>query len=68
MEELILCFDESGFTGERLLDDGQKTFAYASVNLDSLDSESYVTDIIEKYKIQNGELKGVNLKRNEREE
>ena len=34
VEGLILYFDESGFTGERLLDDRQKTFAYSSVAID----------------------------------
>lgn len=53
MEELILYFDESGFTGERLLDDGQKTFAYSSVAINPLEAESITSEIIRKYKIQN---------------
>lgn len=66
VEELILYFDESGFTGERLLDDGQKTFAYSSVAIDPLAAESIASEIITKYKIQNGELKGVKLIRRDK--
>lgn len=66
MSELILYFDESGFTGENLLSDDQKTFAYGSINIDPERAENLVSHIIQKYKIQNGELKGVKLIRREK--
>lgn len=58
---MTLYFDESGFTGENLLSDDQKTFAYGSVSIDPERAESLVSHIIEKYNIQNGELKAVKL-------
>lgn len=61
MNELILYFDESGFTGENLLNDDQKTFAYGSINIDPVKATELVSRIIQKYKIQNGELKAVKL-------
>jgi len=65
-EKVILYFDESGFTGENLLSDEQKTFSYASVNITSSEAEALVARIIAKYKIQNGELKAVKLIRRDR--
>lgn len=66
MNQLTLYFDESGFTGENLLSDEQKTFSYASVNISSSEAEVLVAKIIVKYKIQNGELKAVKLIRRDR--
>lgn len=63
---MILYFDESGFTGDNLLSDDQKTFAYGSISIDPERAEKLVSHIIEKYKIQNGELKAVKLIRRER--
>ena len=66
MNQLVLYFDESGFTGENLLNNEQKTFAYASVNISPDKAKKLVTKIIKKYNIQNGELKGINLIRREK--
>jgi len=66
LDKVTLYFDESGFTGENLLSEEQKTFAYASINIPHEEAERIVTKIIKKYKIQNGELKGVNLIRKDR--
>lgn len=66
MNELILYFDESGFTGENLLSKDQQTFAYGSVNIEPNKAQELVSKIIEKYKIQNGELKAVKLIRRDK--
>lgn len=66
MDKLTLYFDESGFTGENLLSDDQKTFSYASINITAIEAEALVARIITKYKIQNGELKAVKLIRRDR--
>jgi len=66
LNQLTLYFDESGFTGENLLSNEQKTFSYASVNITSCEAEALVTKIIAKYKIQNGELKAVKLIRRDK--
>ncbi len=56
-----IYFDESGFTGNNLLNPDQKFFAYASVATDDQEAEDFVLGIIRKYGIQNGELKGSKL-------
>jgi len=56
----IYC-DESGFTGNNLLDQGSTFFAYASVAINHEEATEYVNNIIQKYKLQGGELKGRNL-------
>ena len=56
----IYC-DESGFTGNNLLDQDSTFFAYASVAIDHEEATEYVNNIIKKYQIQGGELKGRNL-------
>ncbi len=66
MNDLVLYFDESGFTGENLLHEEQTTFSYSSINIDPVEAESFVKETIEKHKIQNGELKAVKLIRRER--
>lgn len=66
MDKLTLYFDESGFTGENLLSDEQKTFSYASINIAPAEAEALVAKIITKYKIQNGELKAVKLIRRDK--
>lgn len=63
---LILYFDESGFTGENLLHEDQTTFAYSSINIDPQEAEAFVMDTIEQHRIQNGELKAVKLIRRDR--
>lgn len=57
----ILHFDESGFTGNNLLHKQQKIFCYASVECPHEEAQTFVEHIIQKYKIQNGEIKGGNL-------
>jgi len=66
LNELILYFDESGFTGENLLSKNQHTFAYGSINIQPDKARGIVSRIIEKYKIQNGELKAVKLIRRDK--
>ncbi|MEG5041251.1 MULTISPECIES: DUF3800 domain-containing protein [unclassified Microcoleus] len=56
----IYC-DESGFTGNALLDKESTFFAYASVAINHEEATEYVNNIIQKYKLQGGELKGRNL-------
>jgi hypothetical protein len=56
-----IYFDESGFTGNNLLNPDQKFFAYASVATDDQEAKDFVLGIIKKYGIQNGELKGSKL-------
>lgn len=60
MTQRIYC-DESGFTGNALLDEKQPLFAYASVATDDDEAKAFVDEIVKKYNIQNGELKGSNL-------
>lgn len=57
----LIYFDESGFTGNNLLNKSQKIFCYASVEFTHEESEKLVNHIIDRYKIQNGEVKGANL-------
>jgi len=57
----ILHFDESGFTGNNLLNKQQKIFCYASVECPHKEAKVFVEHIIKKYKIQNGEIKGGKL-------
>ena len=60
-EHANVYFDESGFTGNRLLDSQQPIFSYAAVVIDDDDATALVDHIIKKYKIQNGEIKGGKL-------
>lgn len=54
-------FDESGFTGNRLLDSQQPIFSYAAVVIEDEEANALVDQIIKKYNIQNGEIKGGQL-------
>lgn len=56
-----IYFDESGFTGNNLLSPDQRYFAYASVATDDAEAEAFVKELITKYGIQGGELKGSKL-------
>ena len=65
-EELLaqkIYFDESGFTGNNLLNPDQKYFIYASVASDDQEAREFVENLISKYRIQGGELKGQRLVR-----
>lgn len=57
----ILHFDESGFTGNNLLHKQQKIFCYASLECPHYEAKAFVERIINKYQIQNGEIKGGKL-------
>lgn len=57
----VLHFDESGFTGNNLLDKQQKIFCYASLECPHDEAKIFVNHIIKKYQIQNGEIKGGKL-------
>ena len=56
-----IYFDESGFTGNNLLNKQQNYFAYGSVASDDTEAQQLVTTLIAKYGIQGDELKGSNL-------
>tara|TARA_R110000850_G_scaffold88133_4_gene189293 strand:- start:980 stop:2122 length:1143 start_codon:yes stop_codon:yes gene_type:complete len=60
-EHASVYFDESGFTGNRLLDSQQTIFSYAAVVIEDEEATALVDHIIQKYGIQNGEIKGGNL-------
>jgi len=52
----IYC-DESGFTGNNLLDEQTPFFAYSSVAVSNEEAKDYVQKIIKDYEVQAGELK-----------
>ena len=56
----IYC-DESGFTGNKLLDVDQPIFTFASVASNEEEAKFIVEKIIKDYGIQNGEIKSGNL-------
>jgi len=60
-EHANVYFDESGFTGNRLLDSQQPIFSYAAVVIEESEAKELVEHIIRKYQIQNGEIKGGKL-------
>lgn len=57
----VLHFDESGFTGNDLLELNQRYFCYAGIECPHDEAKEFVENIINKYKIQSGELKGRQL-------
>ena len=56
-----IYFDESGFTGNNLLHPHQQIFTYGSVQVEEDEADKFVKEIIKKYNVQGGELKGSNL-------
>lgn len=56
-----IYFDESGFTGNNLLNEKQNYFAYASVATSPDEAKEVVARIMKQYGVQGGELKGKNL-------
>lgn len=58
-----LYFDESGFTGNDLLSPNQTVFSYASVESSQEESEKFVKYLLNKYHVQNGEIKSSKLLR-----
>lgn len=63
MKELpqeIYC-DESGFTGNDLLNKSQPYFTYASIAIRNEEAKAFVKQLISDFNIQGGELKGQRL-------
>src|SRR6266511_1554025 len=56
----IFC-DESGFTGQHLLNLNQRYFAYGSVGIAPADASALVAKTIRDFRLQGSELKGKNL-------
>jgi len=56
-----IYFDESGFTGNNLLNPNQTMFSYGSVATCDDEARDFVEYLIKKYGVQNGELKGGKL-------
>jgi len=61
--EKIYC-DESGFTGQDLLEDSQPYFVYSAVRLNDLDKEAILKLIRDNYHLQANEIKGKHLVQN----
>jgi len=59
-----IYFDESGFTGNNLLSRDQPVFVYAGVAIDPDDASLLRSELLSRFSIRNGELKGKNLVRN----
>lgn len=60
-ESQEIFFDESGFTGNDLLNDHQPVFVYASVAIKPSQAEKLVTEMASRFCLQGNELKGSNL-------
>jgi hypothetical protein len=58
----IFC-DESGFTGQNLLNPDQRFFAYGSVAISPTEAAEVVAQTIRDFRLQGNELKGKNLLR-----
>lgn len=56
-----IYFDESGFTGNNLLNEQQNYFAYASVATDPVEAKEVVARIMKDYGVQGTEIKGKGL-------
>ncbi|HXU36325.1 MAG TPA: DUF3800 domain-containing protein [Blastocatellia bacterium] len=61
----VYC-DETGFTGNNLLDEKQRFFVYSSVAIEPHRSEELVNQLVKDYKLQGNELKGGRLVKYER--
>ncbi|MBI6799268.1 hypothetical protein YA0057_25890, partial [Pseudomonas syringae] len=64
MSHASIYFDESGFTGNNLMEPIQKIFSYAAVVSDDDEAKEIVEGVIAKYRIQGGEIKGGKLVKN----
>jgi hypothetical protein len=60
-EVLDIFCDESGFTGQHLLNPDQRYFAYGSVGIAPEEASGLVAKIIRDFRLQGSELKGKNL-------
>lgn len=58
----IYC-DESGYTGNRLLDKQQPYFAFSTVCIDAEEARKYVEKLCSEFNIQSQELKGSRLRK-----
>lgn len=61
MNIVKLYIDESGFTGNNLLDEDQKLFSLAAVNLDNEESEDIIKKTRTEFELQSTELKAKNM-------
>ncbi|WP_332445712.1 DUF3800 domain-containing protein [Dehalococcoides mccartyi] len=61
VEAQEIYFDESGFTGNDLLNDDQPVFVYASVAIKPQQATDLVAEMISFFRLQGNELKGSNL-------
>jgi len=61
-----LYFDESGYTGDNLLNSKQRTFSYGSVCIDEIKETPIIKSIIKNNGIQGNELKGARLLKSNR--
>lgn len=61
----VYC-DESGFTGNRLMDEDQPIFAFAGVCMAPDRAEAYVRELAEKHKLKATEFKGGSLCKRQR--
>ena len=61
----IYC-DESGYTGNRLLDDQQPYFAFSAVRIAPEESSQYVNEVCSRFNVQSQELKFGRLRRTNR--
>lgn len=61
----IYC-DETGFTGNNLLDEEQRYFVYSSIAIEPRQSDELVNRVVKDYKLQGNELKGSRLIKHER--
>ncbi len=61
VEAQEIFFDESGFTGNDLLNDAQPVFVYASVAIKPLQAANLVTEMVTHFRLKGNELKGSNL-------
>lgn len=60
----IYC-DESGFSGNNLLEDNSPLFSYASVAISNEEAKEIIEKVKKDYRIQGNDLKGKNLVKNE---
>ena len=62
----LICCDEAGFTGDRMLDPDQPYFSYASHDLDLIEAEAVLAGARHRNPVQMPELKAARLLRTER--
>ena len=60
-EAQTIYFDESGFTGNNLLNLNQPAFVYASVAIDPQNASHLHSELVSRFQLQGKEMKGKNL-------